>query len=420
MRRLLTIIGIILVILLLGIGSVIIFYLQQPAEERPGWFRRFFPFGEAPALVETPNPQTFFPNNAPYQPTGNSGFIPEETMPLLRKLTTTPQAGGIAFTNKDGVTAFRFVERSSGNVWETTERTYDVTQITNTTIPKIYEALWGSEDSVVLITTNESNIDRIRAFIAQISEEPADNQVSQRELVGSFISPASSELAVSPDGETIAFIDEGVQERSLSTTTFTNPTASTAILPTPITEWLIEWTAPAISLITKPSSQVGGSVYSLNTAGALRQLISDTDGITALAHPENNSSFIFNNESVSRLALYYTESADTVLNLQIDTLPEKCTWSKLETSTLYCAVPKVISDNEYPDDWYKGKVSFNDLIVKVTPPLPGFAVLVDPEKITGEMIDAIQLSLSPEEDYLIFTNKKDYSLWSYRLTPLEN
>jgi hypothetical protein len=34
-----------------------------------------------------------------------------------------------------------------------------------------------------------------------------------------------------------------------------------------------------------------------------------------------------------------------------------------------------------------------------------------------EGIDGTSLMLSPKEDYLIFTNKKDYHLWSLRLVP---
>ena len=50
----------------------------------------------------------------------------------------------------------------------------------------------------------------------------------------------------------------------------------------------------------------------------------------------------------------------------LETLPEKCVWSKADASIFYCAVPENIpADNIYPDVWYQGLMSFSDAIWKV-------------------------------------------------------
>jgi hypothetical protein len=112
----------------------------------------------------------------------------------------------------------------------------------------------------------------------------------------------------------------------------------------------------------------------------------------------------------------YPFSGGSPVDTVVSTLPEKCVWSKNKTDTVYCAVPEFIPENNSLDSWYKGLVSFSDEIWKI-----------DTETGMGEMvrklndavpggIDATYLMLSPKEDYLIFTNKKDYHLWSLHLT----
>ena len=48
-----------------------------------------------------------------------------------------------------------------------------------------------------------------------------------------------------------------------------------------------------------------------------------------------------------------------LLHLGLKTLPEKCIFNKFG-SALYCAVPKQVPAEEYPDSWYQGVVSFDD------------------------------------------------------------
>ena len=42
-------------------------------------------------------------------------------------------------------------------------------------------------------------------------------------------------------------------------------------------------------------------------------------------------------------------------------------------------------------------------------------MLIDPTVEAGQAIDGIKLSLDDKENYLIFINKKDSSLWSLEL-----
>ena len=77
---------------------------------------------------------------------------------------------------------------------------------------------------------------------------------------------------------------------------------------------------------------------------------------------------------------------------------------------IYCGVPNLIPHLDYPDEWYQGIVSFNDSIWKVNISTGEISLLLEETNT-----DIIKPFLSPNEDYFIFINKKDNTLWSFKL-----
>jgi hypothetical protein len=116
------------------------------------------------------------------------------------------------------------------------------------------------------------------------------------------------------------------------------------------------------------------------------------------------------------MSLYvYDVVTKSYSRLGINTLPEKCTWNK-GSADVYCAVPNFIDNALYPDDWYKGEISFSDQIWKVNTITGNAEILADPILVPGgEDIDGIKLSVDENEKYLFFVNKKDSYLWELEL-----
>ena len=77
---------------------------------------------------------------------------------------------------------------------------------------------------------------------------------------------------------------------------------------------------------------------------------------------------------------------------------------------LYCALPINISSSNQPDDWYQGVASFDDGIWSKN------ITTGESKSILSRFgADIMNIFISDDENYLIFTNKNDGTLWSLKL-----
>ena len=129
-------------------------------------------------------------------------------------------------------------------------------------------------------------------------------------------------------------------------------------------------------------------------------------GLTTLSGPEGR--FVLYSRSTSQdfvLGLYNIPEKTSV-DLGINTLPEKCVWSLLQTEIVYCAVPNFIEPQTYPDSWYQGVTTFSDEIWRINLESKVFDLLTTPLRDGGEEVDAINLILDEKEEYLLASSTK--------------
>jgi hypothetical protein len=101
--------------------------------------------------------------------------------------------------------------------------------------------------------------------------------------------------------------------------------------------------------------------------------------------------------------------------VSVGTLADKCVWSALEKNIVFCAVPKSIPGGTYPDDWYKGKISFSDSMWKINATTGETENVFDPAREVATPMDMINLGFDQKEKTLVFMNKKDMTVWRYDL-----
>jgi len=395
-----TAITIVIAAVVLIIGALVFFYFfyGRGGEELPP------EFGEFPTTEDT-------------------GFPPEETRPtvlpeeaaregpVLRQLTTTPVSGAVLGGSGARI-AVRYLDRATGNIFEVPPDGGEAKRITNTTIPKIYEALFAKSGTAVLARYLKEDGETIETFSGTVK---AKSGSAEGELVGSFLPAGIKELALSPDSRRVFYLrEEGGGAVGITATLAGGE--KTEVFRSPLREWNVAWPKEdTVVLAAKPSALAEGIVQFLNPeTGRVTPSLSRLRGLTALA--DATGTRLLYSESTDTdfsLSLFERESrAETTLPLR--TLPEKCAFSA-KGEALYCAVPRTLPPASYPDAWYQGVIAFEDEVwtVETENGIPRLIMDVSAEAKTT--IDAVSPLLSADEKYLIFTNKRDGTLWSLKL-----
>ncbi len=339
-----------------------------------------------------------------------------ENQPILtiKELSTKPSAGAVAIATTTSITPLvRFIERGTGNVYEVRPDSNTETRLSNTTIAKISEAFWNKGGTRVLARYTGDNGDSIKTYSALLTKSL--NQ-PEGELQGVFLTENIRSLAVNPDKSKVFYLLEHSAGSTGIVSDF-DGTKKTQIFDSLLSEWLPDWpTATRVSLTSKASAGVPGFMYLLNTqTGALTRAISGIVGLTTLVNSDASSA-LYSESGKDNFALkIYSFKTATVKDVAIQTLPEKCVWSKNDLETIYCSVPTYMPTGAYPDIWYQGLVSFSDEIWKIDGRTGAGELIGKLKNATRADIDGVNLFLSPKEDYLFFTNKNDFHLWSVRL-----
>jgi hypothetical protein len=388
-------------------------------------------------------------NNGSGSSTIPAGTIREVVIPKLRHITLVPTAGedfivspeyeelpkniepadGSATSTKKIVkkqpkivgtkTTIRYIERGTGHVYETATDTLDVMRISNTTQPKIYEAYFTDKGDNLILRGLIGSSDIISTQYASLvtsstSDNLDDPTVPSKSMEIKSLPIQMSQIAISPSKtQLFSIMDSGV--RGLLSKVDGGSTVG--IFDTPYREWIPSWSEEKnITLTTKASAFAPGFAYILNTqTQGITRILGNIYGLTTLTSPDL-SKVIYSASGQGSFNLNYLNRKDnTVATLSFKTLPEKCIWSKKENSVLYCAVPENIAFSTYPDVWYQGLINFSDSIWKFNLDTGEARLVMNIQAESGEVIDATNMYMSADDDYLLFTNKIDLTLWGLQL-----
>jgi hypothetical protein len=392
--------------ILLCVGMVIWFFFFQGNVEQNNTPTKsdtsssIFPFGEGNIVKTKPQkPKTSDISEVNKTPD-------QEYLPILRKIWDKPVAGGVIFDDGKS-TKIRFVERSTGHIYETEKYLPKTTRLSNTTIPRVGEALWQNDGSKVLLRYLRDDNETIRTF-SGIVPTTTNSTIDGVFLADNIQSPALFK-------DKIAYITTSVDGATVITANM-DGTKKTAIFTSPSNEWEISWTNPnSLALWSSPSIVSPGALYSLNTTkGTYNRVASEVYGGEGKLN-KNGSLMLITGSKNSGLgtAVFDVKSGDKKV-LDIGTVVDKCTWSPIATSTVYCAVPDTLTQGNYPDDWYQGLISTGDSVWRIDTITGSKERIFSPTKTELEdPIDVTHLTINNKGDTLLFMNKKDQTLWSY-------
>ena len=432
-RKIFNIIIIIFIVIAIGVWAFFYFSSKQEAKKQGEdlTFREFFPFGQResidfPLLIDLE--KTPAPTENPID--DKTEMVKEK----LRKISSFPVSGATVVSktkveekgNENGeiikeekiVSVARYMEKSTGHLYEMFLDTNEEVKIANTTIPGVNEALFNSDgNSVVLRYLKYDSLNPSLVSIETFSGKIVDDEGNSiKQLRGDFLSQGIEALVLSPNKNNIFYLSN-LGEEVVGLTSEVDNSNKKQIFNSQFTEWLPQWaTNEKIILTTKPSAKVSGFAYGLNIkTKSFDKILDKVFGLTTLMSPDGKK-ILYNNstEGGFNLNTYLTDTNEKVV-VELSTLPEKCLWSSLQNNVVFCAVPKYIEAGDYPDIWYQGLFSFSDDLWKLDLETGIFTVLVNPTESLGVEIDAIKLFLDKDENNLFFINKKDQSLWTFDL-----
>lgn len=336
--------------------------------------------------------------------------------------TTSPQTSSTTKSTKTvkskilgQIEKIRYIERGTGRIYETASSTPETERITNSTFTKIIESFFDKKGDNVLIRDlfNGSDIIQTRLGVAAF-EAPTSTSMSLKTKVLPY---NMFSVVMSPEKDLFASYIEQKGVGSLINISRLDGTGIVNIYRSPFREWLLSW--PSTNLVvlnTKPSAYSEGYAYSINTkTKAFKRLTGGQAGLTTLLSPDGLNVLIGESVEGSMKLSVLNLKTNSYKDVYARTLPEKCVWSKLEKSVLFCAASESIVYAPYPDAWYQGLVFFDDNIWKINTETQENKLLYVIKNSIKEGLDITNLSLDKNEDYLLFTNKKDLSLWGLQI-----
>src|SRR3989344_1171248 len=301
---------------------------------------------------------------------GGSNQLGGETAKLMR-ISDTPVAGFVVLKN-----AVRYVDRATGHIYDFNLATRERVKIVNQTLPKIYEAHFKPDGNTVLLRYLKNDSDTVENLSLTLTPPPT----------------ATSSL---------------YKITSTLLRGYTGPVA----INSPFTDWAFS-DGKKVVAYTKPSSDAPGYAYSMSASGGLSKILGPLNGLVALINADG-SRILYSHVEDGETKLFSRSLANNSSSEVLPaTLAEKCVWSAKNAELVFCGVPAYAPKTGELDNWYKGAIHFSDNLWSFDTDTEVAQFLAEPKVDISTDLDVYQPKLSPNEDYLVFINKNDLSLWA--------
>lgn len=316
--------------------------------------------------------------------------------------TATSTASSTEITPAD--IEVRFIERQSGNIYAFRVHDRVLSRVSNRTLPGIQEATWVNDGSRAFA--------RYLTRVADGTEHIDTYALPAGEAEGYFMDQDLEQVVVSDTGTVFSLLPN--TSGSIGSLSNADGTGARTLFTSAISRMRTSFAGTNLVATTKASSALDGYAFLVNgTNGSFTRLLGPFRGLTTLSNPDG-SSLLYSYVDRGRTYLQvYSVASRTSVALPLATFTEKCTWAP-GGRAVYCGVPTALAGN-VPDEWYQGVRSFSDRLWRIDLDTRLATLIVDPVQVADVAIDAVALTVDPQSDTLVFTNKKDGSLWVYDL-----
>ncbi len=408
MKKTLVIMGILCIIIAIVLG-VLWFSSSTPTNTintsvAP---RTFAPFGFFTNIFNGSSDTSKFPQENGTTTTDTSSRSVYDLVGISPAYTVTDAPVVAALFVQTGTSTgevLRYVERETGHIYDLYLASGNLRRISNTTIPRIQEAYFGDNGSLIALQYLGEDNETVETFVGFVS-------TSSEAISGEFIAQNARAMALHPTSPQVFYtLDAGGGAAGRiydAETKQTRPLFSSSL-----SEWHADWNAGSYILLTSsPSSGAQSLTYALNPAtGTTERILMNMFGLTTLPNKDGVHILLGTSRGTDPALFLYNKTKKTILPVTGSTFPEKCVW--LKNTRVACGIP---SEGDVIDSWYQGVTSFNDS-VWILDPATNLTDYIFDSETTNTVFDAVHLSASEDERLLSFINKKDSQLWIVNLT----
>lgn len=354
-----------------------------------------------------PDTQNENPTNEPGGETGTSTPINTNSTISGKKVTDKKVLSVVTTQN-----SIRFTEAGTGKLFEIDQNGTEK-QISERGLENIAQFLWGNGGLFGVLRQVSST----GVVSNQSVTIPTLKSSTSTTLLGFGFLPIFTDIATSPVDQRFAYL---LSENKSTKLIITAPgsTSKSTVWTSSFNDWRLGWPEKnTLELLTKPSSHINGSVYHVKiSSGGSTRILGNIPGLVSKTSADAKSIFYSaSNQGGTFSSFVYTINPSLSLISPVQTMADKCVWAIKEPTVIYCGAPTLVPRGNYPDDWYKGTVSFSDTFWKIDTSSLEETLLFNPEREVAVPIDTETLTLSKDEKTLYVINKKDLSLWAISL-----
>ncbi len=397
---------VVIVLLLIAIGYFYISGSNNTSGENPivVGFKSFFPFGGNQYSPSTSTENEIVPTPNPNQ---NQNSQSNFTL-KLRELSAEPVSGFGLFDKQAG-TVVRYIEKATGHIFDIELFSPNQNRVSNTTLPLVYDALWGSQNNVLIARSLEDNNETVDTYSLNIKSSATS---TENMVLGTKMVPNITDASVS--GLNVFYLVDNGDSTSGFVSNF-DGTKKKQIWSSVIRELNSQFVNDkTVVLTTRPAQNVTGYAYLIGTGSGSVSKILSGPGLSTLIDPlATQVLFTFNDSGISMFV--NNIKTNTSVKVTPATIVDKCVWSKKDSNVIFCAVPREDLDGSSMISWYQGQVLFTDDIWKFDLKNNKSSLIENLSNDAGGAVDVVKPTLSVKEDYLVFVNKRDGSLWSINL-----
>jgi hypothetical protein len=331
--------------------------------------------------------------------------------PRLWRASTPPIAG---FSFLAGSTTIRYVERSTGHVYDVNPTTGSATRITKELLPKVYDAGIIGTTGVLLRMLNEEGVAVM--LLGTLGTTTSDGF---RELTTSNLGATVRSAAASPTLPEIVMLAEGEGNTAHLLRADADGGSPRPLLSLGVSGFAIDWPADGrLFLAELPASGVRGNAYEV-VGGGLVPVLRGVSGLMMLPRASSNS-ILFSSDDGSRVRLFARSSASSsATELSLQTIADKCAWAPAVRSTTtptllaYCAAPQDAPGANFLHNWLRGAVHTADAWFTIDVSAGKAEQFFIPE--TSVALDVERPMVDTSGEYIAFMNARDKSLWVLKI-----